>query len=846
MPAFERLSRIFSRAFAPGSLMRKKYQAFKSLLDLDESSHRLMAQLEQIYHDNEDVDFCAVRKIYDDLSHAISGMIEQLRLMAPSRYGDLSDVFRRIDAVIRSALISKKLDRGEPHLLMLGEISTDSEYLVGGKAANLAAAARDLHLPIPAGFVITAGAFDYFIQFNQLETGVTQALAALDLDSAVSMERAAEELKTMIEGSRLPDDLEQAIMDFHARLASNGDRAVTVSMRSSAVAEDSEHSFAGQYRSVLNVDRAKLAEAYKQVIAGKYSAKAISYRVRNGLLDEETPMAVLVVEMVEAKASGILYTQTPFASSPDSMILYSVWGLAEPLVQGALAPDVLEVSRQPQPAIAKRQRGSRTSKAVPAAGGGIELVDLQPHEAEVISLTDDHALRLAAWGLKLEARYGVPQDMEWCLDKKERLVLLQTRPLGLEAAPDADEESSLEVPNQVLLAGGEKAASGVASGKVVRVSSATDLQRITAGTVLAARTTSPALAQVIYNLAAIVTDVGSVAGHLASVAREHRVPALVNTGRATRVLEEGRIVTVDADRQRVFAGVVEGLVGAWREHERTKAGSPFCKRLRHILDHTSPLNLTDSGEPSFVAASCRTLNDILRFAHEKAVQEMFFLSEEGRGRVRGTKKLKSDIPISLYVLDLGKGIRREAEQSKHISLADLTNPAMRALWEGLSHPGIDWSAYPPPFDWQKFDRISAGVVNVESQILASFALVARDYLNVNIRFGYHFVVIDAVCSSEVNKNYISLRFEGGGADFEGRAMRVLFLAQILETLGFEVHPRGDLITAGARRVTPSNSEEKLNQIGRLLGYTRLLDIRIKDRSQLQEHVDNFLQANSAG
>ncbi|MDY0039149.1 MAG: PEP/pyruvate-binding domain-containing protein [Desulforhabdus sp.] len=846
MPVIEKLGHIFSRAFSPGTLIRKKYQAFKSLLELDDLSHRLMARLEQIHYEGKAVDSCVVRKTYEDLAHAISGMIEQLRTMAPSRYEKLSEVFHRIDADIRTALLREKIDRAEPHLLMLDQIPGDSELVVGGKAANLAAISRDLQLPIPAGFVITAGAFRHFMEFNQLEAKVEEVLAELDIDSTVSMGLACEDLQAMIEESRLPDDLEHAIVDFHGRLTKDRDRTVAVSKRSSAVAEDSTYSFAGQYRSVLNVNRENLAKAYKLVIAGKYSAKAISYRVRSGLADHETPMAVLVVEMVEAKASGILYTRKLFAASTSSMTLYSVRGLAEPLVRGTLAPDVIELSREPRPTIVRKQLGSAKSKAVAAPGGGIELVDLQPDEAAVLFPDDDLALQLAEWGLKLEAHFGVPQDIEWCLDEKENLFLLQTRPLRLEAEKASCEASPVEVSNPVLLEGGEKAASGVATGKVVRVSSGTDLHRITTKTVLVAPTTSPVLAQVIDKLAAIVTDVGSVAGHLASVAREQGVPTLVNTGRATGVLEEGEVVTVDADHQRVYAGMVEGLGRTACDSNGIKTDSPFRNRLRHILEHTSRLNLTNPGDPAFTVENCRTLNDILRFTHEKAIEEMFFLSEEGRGKVRGAKKLRSDIPISLYVLDLGKGIQWAAERSKYIDLTDITNPAMRALWEGLSHPAIDWSAYPKPFDWQEFDRISAGIVNVESQILASFALVARDYLNVNIRFGYHFVVIDAVCSKEINKNYIALRFEGGGADFKGRAMRIMFLAHILETLGLEVHPQGDLITARARRPSPSESRKKLKKIGRLLGYTRLLDIQIKDRGQLQEHIDSFLQTNAEG
>ena len=840
----ERLKHIFFRIFSPDVLMRKKYRAFRALLEFDDLSHRLMARLEEIRHEGKRVDFCAVRKIYEDLANAISGMIEQLRNMAPSGYEKLADVFQRIDADIRSALVSAKIDRSEPHLLMLNEINHDSEYLVGGKASNLAIISRDIQLPIPSGFVITASAFWYFVEFNRLEAKIHEVLAALDVDSTVSMGQASEELQAMIQESPLPDDLEQTIIDFYTRLWRDREKSVSVSLRSSAVAEDSEHSFAGQYQSVLNVDRENLAEAYKKVIASKYSAKAISYRVRSGLLDSETPMAVLVTEMLDARASGILYTKKPFASSADAMTIYSVWGLAEPLVRGRLSPDIIEVSRESTASIVNKQQVKRDKKAVLSPGSGIEMVDLDPQEVGELSLSDEHALKLVDWGLKLESYYGLAQDIEWCMDRAGELFLLQARQLGLEEAQDSCESRPIEVSNQVLLSGGDKAASGAATGNVVQVSAGSDLQQISAGAVLVAPATAPIFAQVIDKLAAIVTDVGSVAGHLASVARENRVPTLVNTRRATRTLRQGQTVTVDADNQRVYEGAVEALASASCDRQQIKADSSFQQRLRHILKYTSPLNLTNPREPSFSIDRCQTLNDILRFAHEKAIEEMFALSKAGRGKIRGAEKLKSDIPISLYVLDLGSDAHGKEHRNKELTLEALANPALRALWEGLSHPNINWSALPRPFDWKEFDRFSAGIVDVESQLLASFALVGKDYLNINIRFGYHFVVVDAVCSNAVNKNYISLRFEGGGGDYQGRCMRVQFLAEILEKLGFEAHPQGDMITARLRKASRSISEQKLKTLGHLLGYTRLLDIGIGNREQAQEHVQAFLRADA--
>ena len=842
MLVIEWLKHIFTRIFSPDNLIRKKYQAFRSLLEFDSLGHSLMAKLEQIHDEGKRVDFCAVKKTYAELAHAISEMIEKLRSMAPSRYEELTDVFHRVDANIRSTLVTAKNARSMPYLLMLDEIATDSEYVVGGKAANLAIISRNLQLPMPSGFVITASAFWYYMESNRLEARIDAILAELDIESTSSMDAASKKIVAMIKESPLPADLERDVVHFYNLLA--GNRRVSVALRSSAVTEDSEFSFAGQYRSVLNVGPEDLADAYKEVIASKYSVRALSYRIGKGLLDAQTPMAVLAIEMINARASGILYTQDPVSSS-DTLRIYSVWGLAEPLVKGRLSPDVIEISRDKNLTVKKKEQGSKTQKAILAPERlGTELVDLERGEANAISLDDGHAKQLAEWGLRLESYFGVALDMEWCVDIEGKLYLLQARPLKLEAKQGVCDDSPYEAPNEVLLLEGEKAASGKGTGKVVKILSDFDLQKLSAGSVLVAANTSPEFAQAIKKLSAIVTDIGSVAGHLASVAREHRVPTLVNTGEATQILKDGQTVTVDADRRKVFAGAVEGLDKLSCGQDKMDSESPLQRRLQHILKYISPLNLTDPRDVSFTAENCKTINDILRFAHEKAIAEVFSLGEEGRGKFRGTQKLTANIPISLHILNLGEGIQTHALEKKQVNLGDLTNPGLQALWKGLSHPSIDWASLPPAFDWQEFDRVSAGILDFESTLLASFALVSKDYLNINIRFGYHFVVIDSVCGKNADKNYISMRFEGGGGSLQGRRMRVRFLSEVLQQSGFQAFPQGDWIEADSRRSPREDSEEKLKTLGRLLGFTRLLDIKIKDRQDLQELIEEFLKADS--
>jgi pyruvate,water dikinase len=826
------------RAFFPETLIREKYTAFKELLEWDHVSHGLMARLERIYHDAKPEDFCTVSATYGELVHALSGMVQALITMAPFSYKSLPEILYRIDSQVRSHLGVGNTETSLPLVLALDEIPDGAEGLVGGKAANLSRIGRELQLPVPKGFVVTSSAFRYFLELNGIQSSIEAVLAGLDVESSVSLESASMELTQLILQASLPYDLEDAISGCCLRVIEGRPCAV----RSSAVGEDAVISFAGQYRSVLNVSRENLGSAYKVVIASKYSPRALSYRIRHGLLDAETPMAVLITEMIKAEAGGVTYSRNPFAPDRDNVAVYSVWGLGELLVKGTVTPDVIQVSREETHGIIRKECAKKEFKAILSLKQGIEIASVAVHEQKCTSIDDESARQLAAWAVRLEAAFGAPQDVEWCKDGQGNLYLLQSRPLKVpETRSYAEEVCKPDVSNPVLLAGGEKASSGVGTGRVVKIFSTSDLKHIPKGSVLVAPTTSPMFAQVIDRLSAVVTDVGSVAGHFASVAREWGIPTLVNTQTATQILEPGEIVTVDADRGMVLAGAAEGLLAFSRDRMKPSTETPLRRRLRSILDFVSPLNLLDPSDPRFTESNCRTLHDILRFTHERAVAEMFSLGGKGKRKIRGARKLSCDIPIVLYVLDLGGGLCEDAARRKKIAVEHVASAPFKALWSGLTDLKEAWSSHILHFDWGDFDRMGmgGGIVSFDSQLLASFALVASDYLNANIRFGYHFAVVDALLREYSQDNYVSLSFEGGGAEFEGRRLRALFMAQVLESHGFEVHLEQDSIHAQVQRGSVQTLERVLGLIGRLLAFTPFLDMTLNDLSDVGRLVEVF-------
>ncbi len=842
--SFRRQIQSFAcRIFCPGRLIRRKYEAFKILLSKDTLSHDLMARLENSYHEGNGCRLSFIQKTYDKLSEAIAEMIDALDAMAFSPAREMRSVFRAIDDAARSELKIKPPDSSPPYVFMLHEAPTDSEALTGGKASNLSKIIRDCKLPVPGGFVLTSNAFNYFLDHHGLRPQIDAMLAGLDIDSDSSVRDVSNRLTALILSSDIPEAIVDAIRSGSHGLRERAEEApeLAFAVRSSAVGEDSTLSFAGQYRTVLNVAVSGLPEAYRQVIASKYSPAALYYRIKNCLEDAEAPMAVLFIRMIDAQAGGVLYSADPTNTEPETLFIYSVWGLGEPLVKGDVVPDVLAVSKKDFKVV-KRNCVARSGKTVLSEKRGIESVVLNPFETEQISIDDDSAGTLARWAVELESYFDSSQDIEWCKDRDGNLYILQSRPLRLDDLQRAGlPVGDTRIEERLLLSGGEKAASGVAAGPVAVALQPSDLERIPEGSVLVAPGAPLTFARIVGRLRAVVTDEGSVAGHFASIAREWRVPTIVNAGIATKVLRPGEIVTVDADSLKVYSGVVEELLT--NSGGRSPADSSSRKRLRRLLDLISPLNLTDPQSPSFSPENCKSIHDILRFSHEKAVEQMFSLGGKIGRKLWGAKKLVSNVPISLYVMDLGGGLDREVARAKEISVEDINSPPLAALWKGLSHSGSDWGTRAQPIDLNVMGGVTTGegIISLDSALLASFAVVSGDYMNINIRFGYHFVVVDALCGDNERENYVMLRFEGGGGAIEGRFLRVLFLARVMDNHGFEVNLERDIIHAHMRSASLVVLEEKLCLIGRLLAFTPLLDMRLDDVGQIESIAAEFFR-----
>jgi pyruvate,water dikinase len=721
---------------------------------------------------------------------------------------------------------------------------------VGGKNAHLGEVQNRLHLPIPQGFAITTSAYEAFLAHNDLVEEINKRKLAIDNNDLETIREVSQEIQEMINQAQVPPDLEEAILSAYARLAESlGDgRALPrVSLRSSAIGEDSELSFAGQYLTALNVTSNNLLSTYKAVLASLYTPRAISYRLAKGIRDEDIAMSVACLQMIESKASGVMYSRHPVLIMEDNIIINAVWGLGPYVVEGILTPDSYTVAKNADLTLLDAKITPKPVQLVNSPDGGVEEIPVAQDRQAQGCLTPEQIKTLASYAVKLEQHYGVPQDIEWALDWQDRLYVLQARPLQLKSPEEGDMKATPLLPGYPLLVeGGAVACSGVGCGPACHVGDSEDLKDFPEGAVLVARHSSPKFVMVMGRAQGIVADHGSVSGHMAALTREFGVPTILGAEGATEAIPPGVEVTVDAYSGRVYQGRVLELLELQRPRETHMTGTPVYQTLRKIADQVIPLHLLDPQAPTFKPENCQSLHDISRFVHEYSYRVMFQVSDLISYEKGGAVKLAAPIPLDLYIVDLGEGLVGRAPRARKVSPENIASTPFKALMRGLLHEDLR-EMEPRPI------HVSGLLSVMREQMLAqspgdrfgdrSYAVISAKYLNFSSRVGYHYSILDSYCGDTINNNYITFSFKGGAADDVRRNRRVRAIAKVLEQEDFTVDVKGDQVSARLLKYPRPVIEEKLEMIGKLLLFTRQMDMLMDSEYSVDAVVNNFRDGN---
>ena len=828
----QRLSKLLGPRPRPGpeelkSTFRAHYRSFRALLTANNDALEKMAEMEAALHRGEPFGMAFVRGECTALAVDVFKMVQALRELSGGRYRDLPGRFRAITARIETILAGQPEPGGTSLVLGMDEIDRRAVDQVGEKLAHLGEVGNRIGLRVPDGFAITAAASRRFLEAGHLQDEINRRLKTLDAEDLEAVYATGTAIQRLIGSAPLPDDLELSIREHYRRLAAKVGGEPRVSLRSSALGEDRRQtSFAGQYRTHLNVRPDLLAHHYRGVVASKYRPEAIVYRQQRGYRHQDVLMCVGCLAMVDAAVSGVAFTRPPDDPRGPWVVIHAAPGPGTGVVEGSAAHDLFLASRDPPHPVASRELGSSP--------------------AGTPCLTEDQVRELASAAVRIEDHFGTPQDVEWAIDPEGRLFILQARPMpATPLPPEAGaraEEMRAGAPAP-LLVGGVTASRGAGCGPVFKARSGLDVLRFPKGAVLVVETPYPDWAVILGRASAVLAATGQVATHLATVARELAVPALFGLPGVLDRLEDGQIVTVDATARRVHQGRVEALLQAPPPRPNLMEGSPIHRLLRETLAFVTPLNLTDPGSLHFRSSACRTLHDVTRFCHEKAVAEMFDFGRRHRFGEKAARRLVvAGAPSQWWVIDLDDGFRPGADLSgPFVRIEDVVSEPMLAVWKGMT--AVPWQG-PPPMSLRGFGAIVAqSTMNpeldpaVRSRLAArNYFLVSRSFCNLSVRLGYHFALAEASFSDLLAESYVNFQFKGGAADERRRGRRVRLLAETLRDMGFRVDRKGDALTARIEKRPVPYLRERLVVLGYLLIHTRQIDMVMDEQAFVESYL----------
>lgn len=266
----------------------------------------------------------------------------------------------------------------------------------------------------------------------------------------------------------------------------------------------------------------------------------------------------------------------------------------------------------------------------------------------------------------------------------------------------------------------------------------------------------------------------------------------------------------------------------------------LLETMEKILDWIVPLNLIDPEDENFKPEYCKTFYDITRFAHEIAMQEMFYISEGRDIKELKTVSLIAGIPLDACLLDVEGGLK---ENIKKAAPEDILSIPFSAFLKGLK--SMKWPE-PRPVDVRGFLGIVAHTVSVPEEQLyqmgeKSFSIVSRNYMNFSIKLGYHFSMVEAYAGENINDNYIKFFFKGGGAAYDRRLRRVRLITEILKKMEFRINVKEDVINAILTKYKQTTIEEKLEILGRLTVYTKQLDMVLFNDAVTDMYIEQFIK-----
>ena len=491
------------------------------------------------------------------------------------------------------------------NILWFRDIKKEDIAYVGGKGANLGEM-YNIPLPIPPGFVVTAQAYKKFLDYTGIKEQMMHILDNTNVDDNDELQSASNKVKEIILNAKMPSEIADDIAESYDNLNVNNDIIKQlnkdalnmikagrdlpyVAVRSSATAEDlPEASFAGQQETYLNVKGVdRVISAVQNCWASLFTARAIYYRIKNNFPHEKVLIAVIVQKMVDSTSSGVMFSANPATNNTSEIMVEAAFGLGEVVVGGQVTPDTYIVDKETLK-LKSKKIATQPYALLRGYRDGNRKEILPKDKGSQQKITDEIILQLSEYGKKIEEHYGRPQDIEWATEKN-KVYIVQSRAITtlLKKREEAERISGHMKP----ILDGLSASPGIATGKVKIVNDVSELSKIMPGDILVAIMTSPDYVPAMKRAAAIVCDEGGITAHASIVSRELGIPCIVGTEKATKVLKENQLITVDATSGKVYDGSV--AIKESKEEVKEELGKEIKTKTKVYMNLGEPEKISD-------------------------------------------------------------------------------------------------------------------------------------------------------------------------------------------------------------------------------------------------------------
>lgn len=506
------------------------------------------------------------------------------------------------------------------YVKFFNELGIKDVPMVGGKNASLGEMYQKLTksgIRVPNGFATTAEAYRHFLKDTDTQQKLKDILNGLNTRNVVDLAKRGQLARQAILDAELPKDLQKEVITAYRKLSSlYKTKNLSVAVRSSATAEDlPDASFAGQQETYLNVSGEQdILIAVKKCLASLFTNRAISYRVDKKFDHFSIALSVGIQKMVRSDlaASGVMFTIDTETGFTNAVVINSIYGLGENIVQGKVSPDEFYVFK-PTMAIINKSLGDKKIKMVYATGKNstnpVKDIPVSAKDQEQYSITDNQVKSLAKWGMDIEKHYKRPMDIEWALDGQDKqLYIVQARPETVNSQRNYNivEEYIIKKRGAVLVEG-RSVGNRIGAGAVNRIMSVKDISKFKPGQVLVTEMTDPDWEPIMKIASAIVTDKGGRTCHAAIVSRELGIPCVVGTGTGSKKLSGGQAVTVscaEGDAGFIYDGKIPFTI---KKTDIQKLPKPACKIMMNI------------GSPDIAFANSFLPNDGVGLAREEFI-----------------------------------------------------------------------------------------------------------------------------------------------------------------------------------------------------------------------------------